>query len=142
MRGVKVSQLLSHLAEQAIFERLELAEGEDLTFATLSRSGSTLLFGSLNEVKHVAFLFLRDLTLGNVLEDAAKRVTELAIVVKAAERLDGDLVEAPLVEEGPSLIARDAVLHRAVLDYRIENDRHARVLDQMLVLRRANIFTY
>ena len=58
MRGVKVSQLLSHLAEQAIFERLELAEGEDLTFATLIRSSSTLLFGSLNEVKHVAFLFL------------------------------------------------------------------------------------
>ena len=71
--SVKVSQLLSHLAEEAVFERLELAEGEDLTFAGLRPSGSLALrFGPLNEVKHVAFLFLSDLALGDVLEHSAK----------------------------------------------------------------------
>ena len=66
---VEVAQLLSHFAEKAVFECFEFAEGQDKRL--LVRVGSW----SLDKVKHITFLFLCDLTLGDILENSAKRVT-------------------------------------------------------------------
>ena len=83
---------------------------------------------SLDEVENVAFFLLSDFRLCHVLENATKRVTQLAVVTVAPKRLDRDFVKAPLVEKGPGLITRKTVLHGVVLDNGVEDDCHTGVL--------------
>eukprot|EP00353_Schmidingerella_taraikaensis_P004766 CAMPEP_0185576198 /NCGR_PEP_ID=MMETSP0434-20130131/7176_1 /TAXON_ID=626734 ORGANISM="Favella taraikaensis, Strain Fe Narragansett Bay" /NCGR_SAMPLE_ID=MMETSP0434 /ASSEMBLY_ACC=CAM_ASM_000379 /LENGTH=83 /DNA_ID=CAMNT_0028193301 /DNA_START=2248 /DNA_END=2499 /DNA_ORIENTATION=- len=83
---MEVAQFLAHLAEKAVLERLQLAQGKHL------RVPLSALSRSLDEVEDIAFFLLGDLALGDIFENAAKRVAHLRVVAVGAERLDGDLV--------------------------------------------------
>ena len=84
---VEVAQLLPHLPEQSVLERLQLAKAEHF--------GGILVFfisWSLDEVKDVSLFLLCNLTLGHIFEDPAQVVAHGVIVIVEAERLNGHLV--------------------------------------------------
>ena len=103
---VEVSELLAHLTEETVLECLELAEGHHFRLHIGGRG-----VRSLDEVEDISLFLLGDLAFGDILKNAAKSIVQSAIFAKFTQGLNGYLVEAPFIEEGPGLITGDAVIH-------------------------------